>query len=49
MPFKTIVDPKTGQSRDEFIEPAAGAAPAAKPAAAAQPKQAAFGCQALGL
>ena len=38
MPFKTIVDPKTGQSRDEFIEPAAGAAPAAKPAAAAKPE-----------
>ena len=44
MPFKTIVDPKTGQSHDEFIEPAAGAAPAAKPAATvpAKPKDGGF-------
>ena len=48
MPFKTIVDPKTGQSRDEFIEPAAGAAPAAKPAAAAKPKQGGFRLPGLG-
>ena len=48
MPFKTIVDPKTGQSRDEFIEPAAGAAPAAKPAAAAKPEQGGFRLPGLG-
>ena len=48
MPFKTIVDPKTGQSRDEFIDLSAGAAPAAKPTAAAKSEQGGFRLPGLG-